>query len=70
MTGVIEPKSKPPRDTSLWTTPASGSLSPLEEATIDESVSTAKLRDALEAARARAAAFSGCVTDELLRKSF
>ncbi len=69
MTSVRQAPSIPV-GTSLWTTPASPAASPLHEATIDPSVSAAKLREAVDAARGRVAAFSGSVTEELLRKSF
>jgi hypothetical protein len=55
---------------SLWTTPAASSPEPLREAAIDRTVSVAKLREAAEAARQRAAAFMGNVSESLLRKSF
>ena len=59
-----------PAGTSLWTTPASPMPTPLKEASIDVSVSRARVRAAVDAARDRANAFSGRVTEELLRKSF
>ncbi len=55
---------------SLWTTPASAGSIPLREATVDMSVSPGKLREAVDAARDRAATFSGRITEEFLRKSF
>jgi hypothetical protein len=56
---------------SLWTTPATTSSEPLKEAAIDRTVSAAKLREAVAAARQRAAAaFAGYVTEGLLRTSF
>jgi hypothetical protein len=71
---IMAPMSERPQSspvgTSLWTTPASPAALPLKQAAIDTSVSAAKLREAVDAARDRAAAFSGRVTEELLRKSF
>ena len=70
MLSMSNPQSSRPEGSSLWTTPATNAQAPLKEAAVDTSVSAAKLRDALEATRDRIAAFSGHVTDELLRKSF
>ena len=53
---------------SLWTTPSSAERSPLAAASVDPSVSADKLREVLGAAQVRAAAFSGKVTEKLLRK--
>ena len=54
---------------SLWTTPVSAASEPLKQAAIDATVSAEKLRDAVNDARKRAAAFARPVTEALLRKS-
>ena len=69
MTAMSEGPASRPAGTSLWTTPASAAA-PLEEASIDSTVSADKVRAALVAARKRGGAFSTLLTEELLRKSF
>jgi hypothetical protein len=68
--GMSEDTSNTAAASSLWTTPVAASNEPLKEAAIDRTVSVAKLREAIAAARLRAAAFSGHVTEGLLRTSF
>jgi hypothetical protein len=62
--------STAPGGTSLWTTPVSPTAAPLQEASVDASVSAETVRAAVDAAKDRVARFSGRVTEELLRKSF
>jgi len=56
---------------SLWTTPASesASLKPFMKPLVDANVTAENIRDAVDATKARAAAFSGRVSDEALRTS-
>lgn len=69
---MSEPPSKSTRPTSssLWTTPA-GDLTrhPLQQASVDRNVSAEEIRSAVTAARSRAAAFDGKVSDDVLRSS-
>lgn len=56
---------------SLWTTPASESaaLDAFAQPLVDASVTAEKIHEAVDATKQRAAAFSGRVSDEVLRKS-
>jgi len=67
MARVNEPKAD--AGTSLWTTPAGASSNPLHAAKVDASVTAESVRAAVNASKERTQAFSGRVTEELLRKS-
>jgi hypothetical protein len=54
------------REGSLWTTPAP-SVSGLNVAKVDQSVSADAIRKALDAAKERATTFTGKVSDDVLR---
>ena len=53
--GMSGETTKTAGSSSLWTTPVTASGQPLKEAAIDRTVSAAKLREAVAAARQRAA---------------
>jgi hypothetical protein len=71
MTDPKSPNSSRDPKGSLWTTPASesASLFALRQPLVDENVTAENIREAVDATKERAAAFSGRVSDELLRAS-
>jgi hypothetical protein len=68
MSDVTAPKSAGQIEGSLWTTPAKAAdCLPLDKPLVDTAVSAEKIRAAAEATSERVAAFSGKVSDEVLR---
>jgi hypothetical protein len=55
---------------SLWTTPVAVGGSPLSDVKVDRSVSADRIRQALDESRERVGAFTGQISEEVLRTSF
>lgn len=71
MTDVESPASAGKPKGSLWTTPAarSSTLKGFDRPLVDRSVTADKVREAVNATKSRGAAFTGRVSDDLLRTS-